>query len=402
MPTGTISSFSVYGVSYKKTDASLRGLFALNRQEDFKNLYENARLSGISECFVISTCNRTEIYGFTSRPEDLRDLLCSVTEGGVHQFDESSYHLRGGNAVQHLFRVAAGLDSQILGDYEIIGQLKIAFKAAKSEGFLGPNLERLANEVIRATKKIRTHTKFSSGTVSVSFAGIQFIRDFFPSVSGKKILLIGTGKIGMHTCKNLADYLPDAEITLMNRTPEKAAALALSLGLKSRDFVQMPEAIKESDVIIVATGAHAPLVLENHFCEEDQKLVIDLSIPFNVAPEVGDFPGVKLLTVDELSKVKDETLQMRAAEIPLVENILAEHLSEFIQWLELRRHAPVLKAVKSTLQRIQSNNLHDASRPEEKIQQLVKGVAVKMKTHNRPGCHYIEAISNFMSPASGN
>lgn len=402
MPTTSISSFYVSGVSYKKSDASLRGLFAVSGSDELSRLYQNARKENIHECFVISTCNRTEIYGFCSYPDLLPEVLCSVTEGNRNQYDKICYHYSGEEALHHLFRVAAGLDSQILGDYEIIGQLKNAFKTSKAEGLLGPNLERLANEVLRATKKIRTNTRFSSGTVSVSFAAIQFIKDYFPSVTGKKILLIGTGKIGQHTSKNLVDYLPGADITLMNRTHDKAQNLANALQLNCRPIEELPAAVKVADVIIVATGAHDPILNKKHFTSEDDKLIIDLSIPFNVSSTVRDFSGIRLVSVDELSKVKDETLQMRSAEIPLVESIIEEHIGEFLQWHQMRKHVPVLRAVKSTLIALQAENMHQSPKPEEHIEQLVKGVAVKMKTHNRPGCHYIEAISHFMSPAPGN
>lgn len=402
MQSNSISSFYVTGVSYKKTDAALRGLFAINHPAEYDRLFQFAAESGISECFVISTCNRTEIYGFAPQPGRLEEVLCSVTEGSRQQFENSAYCFKGEDAIRHLFRVAAGLDSQILGDYEVIGQIKSSLKTAKEKGFIGANLERLANEVLRATKKVRTNTEFSSGTVSVSFAAIQFIKESYPGFAGKKILLIGTGKIGMHTCKNLVDYLPGASVTLMNRTGEKALALARSLQLGYRPMDELPEAVAQADVVLVATAAHDPIIYKDHFTSADQKLIIDLSIPFNVSPEVKEYSGIRLITVDELSKVKDETLQKRAAQIPVVEAIIDEHLNEYLQWHAMRKHAPVLKAVKSTLLSINAGNPVSDENAEQSIHQLVKGVAVKMKIQNSPGCHYLEAISHFMSPATDN
>ena len=167
-----IENFWVVGVNYKKTDSSVRGSFAVN-SDQYNHLLSIAPSFGVDEFFILSTCNRTEIYGFADSPEVLTDLLCMVTAGEKAAFEELSYVKNCKEGIAHLFHVAAGLDSQILGDYEILGQIKTAVKTAKGQGFIGPFMERLINSVLQASKAIKTHTALSGGTVSVSFAAVQ-------------------------------------------------------------------------------------------------------------------------------------------------------------------------------------------------------------------------------------
>jgi len=156
------------------------------------------------------------------------------------------------------FPVAAGLDSQILGDYEIVGQLKQAVKFARERDFIGAFLERLVNCVLQSSKSIKNQTALSGGTVSVSFAAVQYIREKISVIGGKKILLLGIGKIGRITCRNLVDYLGTKEITLINRTEEKAFELAKETGVKSAPVEEMAVHIAASDIILVATMQNNP------------------------------------------------------------------------------------------------------------------------------------------------
>src|SRR5205085_196967 len=147
------------------------------------------------------------------------------------------------------------------------------------------------------------------------------------------------------------------------------------------------------DIIIVATNAPSPTILAKDIKGYGNKVLIDLSIPYNVEPEVTELPGVMLVNVDELSKLKDKTLHKRKAEVPKAEKIIAEHIKDFIEWHEMRKHVPVLKAVKNKLQEL------DLNPDQERIQKVINGMAVKMRKHNQRGCHYIEAINEFMAPA---
>jgi len=396
-----ISKFWIAGINYKKSDAGTRGQFAIQNEQSV-SILKGALADGLNEVFVLSTCNRTEIYGFAEDVSQLIDLLCAQTAGTKEIFRELAYTKNGHEAVEHLFYVAAGLDSQILGDYEIVGQIKAAVKFAKERGCVNILLERLVNTVLQSSKAIKNQTELSGGTVSVSFAAVQYIREHVLNIADKKILLLGTGKIGKTTCKNLVHYLKTRNITLINRTVEKAAELAMELDLKYAPLTELSNYISQSDIILVATDSTEPTILFSHLEGQTDKLILDLSIPYNVESAAQHLAHVTLINVDELSKLKDETLAKRQAEVPKAQVIIAQHMAEFLQWYEMRKHVPVLKAVKTKLKEIHKNPLfiplyNNSAHTEEKIQRVINGMAFKMKEQNQKGCHYIEAINEFIA-----
>ena len=395
-----ISKFWIAGINYKKADAATRGQFAIQNDQHTR-LLEKALGNSLDEVFVLSTCNRTEIYGFADSVSQLIDLLCDQTGGSKETFLPSAYIKNGHEAITHLFNVSAGLDSQILGDYEIIGQIKAAAKFAKKHGCINVMLERLINTVLQSSKAIKNQTELSGGTVSVSFAAIQYIRDHVRAIADKKILLLGTGKIGKSTSKNLVHYLKTKNITLINRTEEKAAELANELGLKHAPISELQKHISGSDIVFVATDAAEPTILLSHLEEQSDKLILDLSVPFNVEEAIQHLPYITLINVDELSKMRDETLAKREADVPKAKAIIAEHIAEFIEWHEHRKHVPVLKAVKTKLKEIHNSPLfiplYNSTHTEEKIQRVINGMAYKMKEQNQKGCYYIEAINEFIA-----
>jgi glutamyl-tRNA reductase len=404
----TFPDFYVAGISYKKIEAETRGQFAISNDQ-YQSLLNKAEAFGIRECFVLSTCNRTEIYGLADDVHRLINLLCTQTAGRVEDFINASYIKKGEAAIQHLFEVGAGLDSQILGDYEIIGQIKSAVKLSKERGFVGPYLERLVNAVLQSSKAIKNQTSLSGGTVSVSFAAVQFIREQVQDISTKKILLIGTGKIGRSTCKNLVDYLESADITLINRTPEKAIELANELGVSYAPDEQMSEMVQQADIILVATNADEPIILVSDLENTRPKLIIDLSVPCNVEQAGGQLKNIQLVNVDELSKMKDETLARRQAEVPKAREILKIYIGEFLEWCEMRKHVPVLKAIKTKLKEMHSCRLYlqqhsftnvNSAYGEERIQRVINGMASKLRARNQRGCHYIEAINDYLATGS--
>jgi glutamyl-tRNA reductase len=402
-----INQFYIAGINYRKTDASIRGLFAVNN-EHYSSLLQKASSYFLDELFVLSTCNRTEIYGIAPCADSLVHLLCSETEGSVETFKKLAYIKQGQEAIEHLFNVASGLDSQILGDYEIVGQIKQAAKFAKQKGFVGTFLERLINTVLQSSKNVKGQTALSGGTVSVSFAAVQFLTDNVVNPSDKKIVLLGTGKIGSNTCKNLVDYLHTTNITLINRTPDKAIELADELGVKTASFEDAGKYIDEADIVIVATNAEQPVIMKADLESTSRKILIDLSIPNNIDPHAAELSHITLVNVDDLSKINDATLQKRQAEVPKAKAIISEHIDEFTEWYGMRKNVPVLKAVKQKLQDMQECNLFMAMHPNlgetndyntspDSIQKVINNMALKMRQQRKPGCNYIEAINDFIT-----
>jgi len=393
-----INNFWVVGVNYKKTDAAVRGGYAISG-EQYDRLLATASQFGVSAFFVVSTCNRTEIYGFADTSAQLVNLLCSECAGDKAEFSRMAYVKQGTGAIGHLYQVAAGLDSQILGDYEILGQIKKAAKHAKEQGFINAFMERLINSVLQASKAIKTNTNLSGGTVSVSFAAVQYIKESVCDVKQKKIILLGTGKIGRSTCRNLVDYLGTKNITLINRTEETALQLADEIGLHSAPMEALDAELAGADIVLVSTSAPDPVIVKSHLEGRGAKLVVDLSVPCNVAEEARQLPGITFVDVDMLSKIKDETLNQRKAEVPKAMAIIAEHMTEFKEWCDMRRHVPVLKEVKSKLNAVPAVLAADICplKKEEKIQKVINTLATKMRRDYTPGCHYIEAINDFIA-----
>lgn len=342
------TSFYVIGISYKKADAKLRGDFSLSPTKKAR-LLNQAKTSGIQSIVATSTCNRTEIYGFVNDPNELVRLLCNNTVGAIEAFEPVAYTLKDSLAIEHMFRVGAGLDSQILGDFEIISQLKSSARVSKKYGLLDAFLERLINSVIQASKRIKTETKLSSGATSVSFASVQYILKSVKDVTTKNILLFGTGKIGRNTCENLIKHTKNEHITLINRTRDRAEKIAGKFKVLVKDYSQLPEEIKNTDILIVATGAQNPTVDKQLIQNKKELLILDLSLPKNVDENVKDLKNVTLTHLDELSNITDETLNKRKEFIPVAEAIIEEIKSAFLAWLEYRKFAPTIKALKEKL-----------------------------------------------------
>ncbi len=351
------TSFYALGISYKKADAVMRGKFSLDAKAK-ATLLMQAEAEGIEALIVTSTCNRTEIYGFANHPYELIKLLCENSQGSVPEFQEIAYIYKNQEAVNHMFRVGTGLDSQILGDFEIISQIKIAFNESKSNGLVNSFMERLVNSVIQASKKIKTDTDISSGATSVSFASVQYIIKNVADISNKNILLFGTGKIGRNTCENLVKHTKHEQITLINRTKDKAEKLANKLDLIVKDYSDLQLELQNADVVVVATGAQNPTIDKAILNLKKPLLILDLSIPKNVHENVKEVDGVTLIHLDHLSQMTDETLENRKLHIPAAEAIIEEIKDEFIAWTKNRKFAPTIHALKEKLNSIKDGELN--------------------------------------------
>ena len=364
--------FFTVGVSHKKASLSIREAFSLSLHSS-KLLLNDAKKNGISELLINSTCNRTELYGVTENPEDFIKLLCKFSSGGINTFNKIGYTLEGKEAINHIFRVGAGLESQILGDFEIIGQLKKSFYQSKKLMMANGFLERLVNSVIQASKRVKTETGISSGATSVSFAAVQFIIKNVEDISNKNILLFGAGKIGKNTCENLIKHTKNDHIVLINRTKERAEKIAGKFKVIVKSHSELNTEIRKADVLIVATGAEHPTVNKELIHRSSRPLlVIDLSLPRNVAPEINEIDQVSLVHIDELSKMTDKNLKKRKDHIGRAEKIINEVASDFNIWLYNRKYAPFLNAIKTHLEKPVSGLEETASKFTGQIASYLK------------------------------
>jgi glutamyl-tRNA reductase len=350
-------TFYAIGLSYKKADAEMRGKFSLDENAK-TNLLHQAKRDKIESLVVTSTCNRTEIYGFAQHPFQLIKLLCENSQGTVEDFQKVAFVYKNHEAITHLFRVGTGLDSQILGDFEIISQLKNAFVQSKNHQLANTFLERLVNAVIQANKKIKTETEISSGATSVSFAAVQYIFKNVEAISSKNILLFGTGKIGRNTCENLVKHTKHEQITLINRTKDKAEKIAKKLNVIVKDYSDLQLELQKADVVVVATGAQNPTIDKAILNLKKPLLILDLSIPKNVHENVKDLEQVSLIHMDQLAEMTDETLENRKKHIPAAEAIIEEIKEEFIAWTKQRKFAPTIHALKAKLNAIKEGELN--------------------------------------------
>lgn len=350
------SHFYVVGLNYKKADAETRGKFSLSDQAKL-NLLDDARLEGIPSLMAISTCNRTELYGFAEHPFQLISLLCKHSNGSVEDFQQVAYIHKNNEAVSHLFKVGTGMDSQILGDFEIIGQVKTGFIASREKGLTNNYFERLVNSVIQASKRIKNETEISTGATSVSFASVHYILNNVADIKDKNILLFGTGKIGRNTCENLVKHTKNNQITLINRTKDKAQKIAGKFNLIVKDYADLQAEIQNTDVLIVATGAQNPTIDKELLNLKKPLLILDLSIPKNVNENVLDVADVTLVHLDQLSQMTDDTLAKRQEYVPQAMAIIDEVKHEFITWTQARKFAPTIHALKAKLEEIKETEL---------------------------------------------
>jgi len=329
-----VSSFNnltVVGVNFHKTALEIRNKFAFS-SEQLQQIYNHPSTKYTSPFFILSSCNRTEAYSINATPDELIDVL---TFNGRLSREEVQNHVfikQGEEVMRHVFRVASGLDSQIIGDYEITGQLKNAFALAKANGRTDGYLEKMVNTALQISKRIKNETTLSDGTTSVSYAAIQMLKQMDTTGAPVRVCLLGLGKIGAFTLKNLRDYLPNHLVTVVNRNEAKAQAAATEYGIGFAPMDNQWEVMNNSDVVIVATGAAAPIVYPHHLENTPVKLVFDLSVPNNVHPDVANMAQLRLYNIDEVSQIVNDTITQRKNEIPKAEAIINEHFSELIDW----------------------------------------------------------------------
>ena len=386
-----IIRYYVVGVSYKNADLLTRGKFSLSKSK-VSLLLKQAKVDGLNELMVISTCNRTELYGIVENPKILIEYLCKFSDGDQAQFYEKGYILSEQRAINHVFRVGCGLDSQIIGDFEIIGQLKKSFYNSKKYNIVNGFSERLINAVIQSSKRIKTETELSSGATSVSFASVHYILKNVNDVKNKSILLFGTGKIGRNTCENLIKHTQNDHIVLINRSEESAQKVAGKFNLVVKNIRNLDNEIAKSDILIVATGADDITVDTSIITNDRPLLILDLSIPSNVDNKLKNLENVTVVNLDELSQLTNAALKKRQKFIPEAIQILNEIQNEFLQWVAHRKFAPTLQAFKQTLLNGQLSQKEETDEFSQIVYKLTGKVANYLKENPSKADETLELI----------
>ena len=377
-----------------------RSLFSLSSSQCHDIINEASQI-GVNSLFILTTCNRTEIYAFCSDERIVADLLVKYSNGSKVIFEQNGFIKTGSNALRHLYYVAAGLDSQITGDFEILGQLKNAVAFSRQRNMIDTLMDRTVNFALQSSKSIRTNTKLSSGTVSVSYAAIEWLKKKV-DISNKTVLLIGTGKFGKTLAKNLRHYFPDTRVTILNRTEEPAKTLAETLSFNWKPYSSLEEEAIVADIIIVCTNAAGYILGKHSFSATKEQWVMDLSVPENVDPSVSDLPGINLIGIDEISLVLNATLAKRNDEIPKAVSIIEQYQGEFFNWLHMQRHVPAINDMKIKLFRLGEVHFSHVKNQNHflnsHVNRTIGSLAMDLRYKEEKGCHYIRAINEFLEP----
>ncbi|WP_234109542.1 glutamyl-tRNA reductase [Chryseobacterium sp. R2A-55] len=362
------ANFAVLSISFEKADAETRGKFAFF-DENVKSFVNEIHEENLGDAFVVSTCNRTEIYTTSQNYLLIAELYCKTTGVSLTEFMKYVNILKHEEALNHLFRVAAGLESQIIGDFEIIGQIKNAYHRFKKEKQnSNPFLERAINSAIQISKRIKNETEISNGAASVSYAAVHYILKNQQQISDKNILLLGVGEIGQNTVENLVKHVYKPKVKIANRSKDKAEKIAEKYQIPHIEFADFHEELKQTDILIVATGAKHPIINKSHFPNGKETLVIDLSIPNNVEKNITDNQNVSLVDVDQLSLHISETMVQRKKEIPKAEEIIKEMTRDFLEWEKKRKLAPNIHHFKAVLKNMERNEMHNIHKKHKYIE----------------------------------
>jgi glutamyl-tRNA reductase len=361
-----------------------------------KALHDLRTRPNLSEAVVLSTCNRTEIYAVAERYhgaiDDVRSFLTDLSGLNVEDFSDHLYAYHDDFAVSHLFKVASGLDSAVLGESEILGQVRGAVERAEEEGAVGQELRRLFGSALGVGRRVRVETGIARGTTSVSQAAVAMAVDRLGTLDGRRILVLGAGEIGAGMAVALAGTAGVAEVLVANRTRTRAVALAARTGGRVVDFGELAEALTTVDVMLTSTGA-TDTVVDRDDVEEVMAhrggrplLIVDVAVPRDVDPSVTTLDGVTLLDMDDLRSFAEAGIAERRREIAVVQRLVDDEVARYFEDLAAREVTPVVVALRDRAEAIRDAELQrytarlaDLS-PKERaaVEGLTRGIVNKL------------------------
>ncbi len=344
----------------------LRERFSFD-DEQIKKLLQSIRVvMDLDDLFILSTCNRTEIY-YSSKVNYRLELLKIIQfETGMLSKTFTNYFtcIEGKAAVKHLYHVALGIDSMVLGDMQIINQVKKAYQIAADQNTMGPFGHRLLHAIFHTNKRVNIETQFRGGNTSLASASVARAREFAQQFKSPKIVLVGLGEIGITVAENLKKF--KGEIVVLNRTLEKAKEVASRFEYKYNKFENLTEEINSAQVVISSVRTISPIITSEQIYSEDirHQLMVDLSVPRSISDEITEVRGVQLLNVDELTQQTDKTKQLRESKIQEVNVIIESSIAEMEEWQSQLEYAPHIRQLKAALETIRQE---EVSRQLDKI-----------------------------------
>ena len=387
-------SILVIGVNHRSSPLSLLERVTIAPERIGKAVVGLAQRDNVREAVVLSTCNRTEVYVVAERFHgaygDVRDFFCELGDLTIDELTPHLYSQHEAAAVTHLFEVAAGLDSAVLGESEILGQVRTAWETAQREGAARSTLNLLFRSAVETGKRARSETGIGRGTASISHAAVEMMSDVVGDVSGKRVLVVGAGSMGEGVAVAL-HRAGGADILVANRSAERGAALADRVTGVAVGFDRLQEAIGAADVIVACTGSGEPVLTVDLVAAARARStrplhIVDIAVPRDAEPGVADLPGITVFDLDDLRDWADRGLSHRAGETERVRSIVGDEVESFVIESTARQAAPLVASMRESADRVRSGELdrfagrlaglNDAER--DSVEALTKAIVAKL------------------------
>ena len=356
----------VIGVNHKTATVEIREKLAFNGPKLEEGVFGLRKVPEVKEAAVLSTCNRVELYLCASKRGSAADHIkgfLSAFHGLPRQdFEKSLYVHEGEDAIRHIFRVSSSLDSMVVGEPQILGQIKDAFDFALNKKTTGVLLNKLMKKAISTAKRVRTETKIAENAVSISFAAVELAKKIFTNLAGKSFMLLGAGEMAELAARHLMNNGVQ-DVMVVNRTYERGCELAREFNGKPVKFEDFLHELVHADIIICSTGAPSYVLLKEqmHKVVKERKnrpvFIIDISVPRNIDPEINKLDNVYLYSVDDLQEVVDTNIHGRKGEAEKAEKIIDEEVEKFIKWMSSLDSVPTIVALRQKADEIKAEEL---------------------------------------------
>ncbi len=383
-------SLYALGLNYQTAPLDVRERVVFNVERLGEALGELTRDRKAGEAAILSTCNRTELYLATGEPQPVAQWLADYHKLDPQALTPYLYTLPRERAVRHAFRVASGLDSMVLGEPQILGQMKEAARVAQSAGTLGTVLHKLFQKSFAVAKEVRSTTEVGANSVSMAAAAVKLAARIFPALSEQKVLFIGAGEMIELCATHFAAQKP-ARITVANRTIERAEQLAHRYNGRAIELRGLAEQLHEHDIVISCTASSLPILgkgmVERALRARRRRplFMVDLAVPRDVEPEVRELQDVFLYTVDDLSEIVSANLDARRSAVEQAEAIIETEVGQFVHWLETRASVPLIRALRDQAEAARRHEveralrmLHRGEDPAEVLEALSRGLTNKL------------------------
>jgi glutamyl-tRNA reductase len=385
----------ITGLNHRTAPISVREQLAFKEDELAQVLDSLRRQPGIHEGMILSTCNRVEVAVAADDAGDVQRCLetffSTTRKLDSEWLRQYLYIFEGKDAVRHLFRVAASLDSMVLGEPQILGQLKAAYAIAKKTGSVGGFLDAVLARAFGVAKRVRTETEIGASAVSVSYAAVELAREIFGSLKGHRVMLIGAGKMSELAARHL-HRSGVHEILVTNRTQARAEEVATLVHGSIVDYAQYRSRLKEVDIVITSSGAPGYVLTKDDLKpilsarKNKPMFLIDIAVPRNIDPAVNELDNIFLYDIDDLQKVVAENLKSRQKEAAQADRIVSEEVDRLESWLRTRQLGPVIAALQDQLEMVRTSELERmrgklgplTPQQEQAIEALTRGIVNKI------------------------